>query len=88
MKWIIHGKTYNTETSKKLGHSGSAYSESDKYYHDEWLYVTKKGTYSLIVSNTTEEHIEVINESIAKDWMEKYGDFDEYVKAFGEPEEG
>ena len=101
MKAIIEGLTYNTETATELGrYSSLARWESN--YVDEGLYRTKKGRYFLAgeggalsrygrhgrVGGWCEgEKIIPITEDEAREWMERHCDAEEYIAAFGEPEE-
>lgn len=101
MKRIIDGKTYSTETAQKLGEWWNGLSDSDFRHISESLYRTKNGRYFLAgeggpmtryshpVGDMTGggEGIIPLSESEAREWMERHGDFPEYVAAFGEPEE-
>ncbi|BDF78686.1 hypothetical protein [Pyramidobacter piscolens] len=101
MKQIINGKTYNTETATELGHYWNGRSDSDFSHISESLYRTKNGQYFLAgeggpmtrysrpVGDMTGggEKIIPLSESDAREWMERHCDADEYVAAFGEPEE-
>lgn len=101
MKKIIEGKTYNTETAQFLGDWQNLW-EGDYHYCREELYRTKKGTYFLYGeggalsryaryyggSATGGEGFEILSEEKAREWAEKRLSTDEYIKIFGEPEEG
>lgn len=101
MKQIINGKTYNTETATELGHYWNGRSDSDFSHISESLYRTKNGQYFLAgeggpmtrysrpVGDMTGggKGIIPLSESEAREWMERYCDADEYIAAFGEPEE-
>lgn len=101
MKKIIEGKTYNTETAQFLGDWQNLW-EGDYHYCREELYRTKKGTYFLYGeggalsryarcyggSATGGEGFEILSEEEAREWAEKKLSTDEYIKIFGEPEEG
>ena len=45
MKRIIDGKTYNTETAKKICDTGNDEYPTDFRYENSSLYITKKGAY-------------------------------------------
>ena len=101
MKSIINGKTYNTETATELGnYRWGAY--GDFNHIDESLYRTKKGRYFLAGEGGAMTHycrscgdnswcggegITPIEEYEAREWMERHCDAEEYIAAFGEPEE-
>ena len=102
MRKIIDGKSYNTETATELAHYESGESRRDFRYIWEALYRTRKGAYFVAgeggpmtcyarscSDNTTcgGEGIRVLTEAEAKEWMERHGSADQYVAAFGEPEE-
>ena len=101
MKKIINGKTYNTETAKAVstwcnGEYGNI------FYVEETLYRKKTGEYFLYgmsgAAGTYAEKASCNNWSggskfipctvdQAKEWLEEYGTAEEYIVAFGEPEE-
>ena len=101
MKAIIEGRTYNTETATELGnYRWGAY--GDFNHIDESLYRTKKGRYFLAGEGGAMTHycrpcgdnswcggekIIPIEEYEAREWMERHCDVEEYIAAFGEPEE-
>lgn len=101
MKKIIDGKMYNTETAEELA-SRCENCRSFSYV-SERLYRTKKGAYFLAGEGgpcsrygVSDEDgtgadgghdIIPISEEVARQWMERHGDADDYVTAFGEPEE-
>lgn len=101
MKHIIDGKTYNTETAQELGSRWNGLADSDFRHISESLYRTKNDLYFLAgkggaltrysrpVGDMTGggERIIPLSESEAREWMERHCDADEYVAAFGEPEE-
>lgn len=102
MKQIINGKTYNTETAECIGSYRSGCGPRDFRYVREELYRTKKGAYftageggpmtSYAVSCGDNswcggEEIRPISEEEAKEWMEEHCDTEDYINAFGEPEE-
>lgn len=103
MKKIIDGKTYNTETAIRLSGNGtSGLSMSDFRYFKEGLYRTNKGTYFIAGEGHAltkyakssgncsgwGEKLYLITESDARRFIEDHGTHEEYIKAFGEPEEG
>lgn len=101
MKKIINGKMYNTETAKCLsewsnGHYG------DLTYVEETLYRKRTGEYFLYaLSGAAGKYAEKtsynnwsggdrvisMTENEAKSWMEANGTAEEYIVAFGKPEE-
>lgn len=101
MKKIINGKMYNTETAKCLsewcnGHYG------DLTYVEETLYRKRTGEYFLYgLSGAAGKYAEEtscnnwsggdkvipMTENEAKSWIEENGTAEEYITAFGEPEE-
>lgn len=102
LKSIINGKTYNTQTATLLAEYDNGGGFGDFHALDEGLYLTKNGTYFLAGSggamtkycrscghNSTcgGSGITPISIEEAKAWMESYGSPEEYIAAFGEPEE-
>lgn len=101
MKKIIEGKTYNTETAQFLGDWQNLW-KGDYHYYREELYHTKKGTYFIYGEGNGAspyakrfadgygpgKDIKILSESEAREWAEKKLSTDEYIKIFGEPEEG
>ena len=101
MKKIVDGKTYNTETATELGVWGNDYGTTDFRWCDETLYRTKKGAYFLFGEGGAMsryagrygdmwgdgEELIPLEEKEAKEWAERKLDADEYIAAFGEPEE-
>ena len=101
MKKIVNGRVYNTETAQEI--CGYQYSNpSDFNYCREALYKTKKGAYFIcgeggprskyghsVEPNCVSggEGIRVLAEDEAREFTEKHGTVDDYVAAFGEPEE-
>ena len=47
MKSVINGKTYNTETAKKICSLPCCYDSSDFWHHRTDLYVTPRGAFFL-----------------------------------------
>lgn len=101
MKKIINGKLYNTETATELANRSRCYPR-DFNYISETLYRKKTGEYFLYGEggpNTTYSepvgdsgwasgwNIIPMSELEARSWMELHCDADEYIAAFGEPEE-
>lgn len=101
MKKVINGSLYDTETAKLLGED--SYSNSRDFAHwRESLYRTKSGKYFLhgeggaltkyavcVAQNEWSggEKIIPLDLDSAQKWAEEHLDGDEYIKAFGEPEE-
>lgn len=101
MKAIIEGRVYNTETATELGRY-SRLSPGDFNHVDEGLYRTKKGRYFLAGEGGAMTHycrscgsnswcggekITPLEEYEAREWMETHCEVEEYIAAFGEPEE-
>ena len=102
MKKVINGALYNTETALEIGESEPAgYNRSDFSYFCETLYRTKSGKYFLHGkgggnsrygewhgnSGGWGEQIRPYTPQEAREWAEKNLDGDEYIAAFGEPDE-
>lgn len=101
MKKIINGKMYNTETAKELGYKDNGYNGNDFNWCCETLYQKRTGEYFLLGEggpmspyaachgNETSGSSEIIpiSEKEAKEWAEQNLTAEEYIKAFGEPEE-
>ena len=102
MKKVIEGRLYNTDTAKCLGEWSNNIGYGDLNYLCETLYRTKSGAYFLYGeggANTKYsisegnnswsggEHIQPMDLDAAKEWAEEYLSGDEYIEAFGEPEE-
>lgn len=102
MKAIINGKSYNTETATLLGEFWNGCSKSDFRFLSEELYRTRKGAYFIageggamtsycrrvdINSFCGDKKITPITEDEARQWMEDHCSAEEYIKAFGDPEE-
>lgn len=101
MKKVISGALYDTETAKLLGKD--SYSNSRDFRHwVETLYRTKSGKYFLhgeggamtkyaVCVGQNEwsggEKIIPLDLDSAQKWAEEHLDGDEYIRAFGEPEE-
>lgn len=101
MKKVINGSLYDTETAKLLGED--SYSNPRDFAHwRESLYRTKSGKYFLhgeggamtkyavcVGQNewSSGEKIIPLDLDSAQKWAEEHLDGDEYIKAFGEPEE-
>lgn len=101
MKKVISGALYDTETAKLLGNY--SYSNPGDFGHwKEALYRTKSGKYFLHGSGgpmtkyavsiglnewSGGEKIIPLDLESAQKWAEERLDGDEYIRAFGEPEE-
>ena len=101
MKKVINGSLYDTETAKLLGED--SYSNPRDFAHwRESLYRTKSGKYFLhgeggamtkyaVCVSLNEwsggEKIIPLDLESAQAWAEEHLDGDEYIRAFGEPEE-
>ena len=102
MKKVINGSLYNTETARKLGNWSNNRSCTDFDYCEETLYRTKAGKYFIhgkggarsryskqtgIDSWRGGENIIACTYDEARKWAENHLDGDDYIAAFGEPEE-
>lgn len=102
MKKVINGSVYNTETAKKLGSVEPAgYNSTNFSYYREALYRTKSGKYFLHGEGHARsrygewhgntggwgEQIRPYAPDEAREWAENNLTADEYIEAFGEPEE-
>lgn len=101
MKQIYNGKLYNTETATMLGEWDNGHYPNNFYFCYEALYRKKTGEYFLYgrggcmskysqhegYSQRAGAEITPYDERAAKEWAERYLDADEYIAAFGEPEE-
>ena len=101
MKKVINGTLCDTDTAKKLGED--SYSNPGDFQHwVETLYRTKSGKYFLhgvggamtkyavcVAQNEWSggEKIIPLDLDSAQRWAEEHLDGDEYIRAFGEPEE-
>ena len=101
MKKIIQGVLCDTSTAKFLGEA-SYLSDRDFSHWSEELYRTKSGKYFLygeggsasryaVTIGQNEwsggEKIQLLSRETAMKWAEEYLDGDEYIAAFGNPEE-
>ena len=101
MKKIIQGVLCDTSTAKYLG-SASYLGDRDFAHWNEALYRTKSGKYFLygeggpssryaVTIGQNEwsggEKIQLLSRETAMKWAEEYLDGDEYIAAFGNPEE-
>ena len=101
MKAIKNKKTYDTETATKIGGNGYGYPRDFRYWY-EALYRKKNGEYFLsgeggplskyaVSTGTSEtsgsETIIPMTPDEARDWAEVNLDADDYIAAFGTPEE-
>ena len=88
MKKIINGKLYDTDTAVYLGVWTNNLMPTDIGFHEKSLYRTNKGQYFLFEVDDDSEFIYLYTEDEAKTFAESYLDADEYIKIFGEVEEG
>ena len=101
MKKIIQGVLCDTSTAKFLGEA-SYLRDSDIAHWSEALYRTKSGKYFLygeggpasryaVTIGQNEwsggEKIQLLSRETAMEWAEEHLDGDEYIAAFGNPEE-
>lgn len=101
MKKIIQGVLCDTSTAKHLG-SASYLGSRDLAHWSEELYRTKSGKFFLygeggpssryaVTIGQNEwsggEKIQLLSRETAMKWAEEYLDCDEYIAAFGNPEE-
>ena len=102
MKKIINGAVCNTATAKLLGSFDNGERPSDLSYVRESLYRTKSGQYFIhgeggagtrYARQTEPNHwrsgeaLSILSLEAAQKWAEEHLDGDEYIRAFGEPEE-
>lgn len=102
MKKIINGKMYNTETAKAIGWYENGYYPNDFRYFKEVLYQKQNGEYFLYgVGNAASKYqapcgsnnwsgsevIKPFTKEEAMAWAEKNLIAEQYIEAFGEPEE-
>ena len=83
MKQIIDGKMYNTDTAKLI----CCPHPTDIHGVYPYLYRTRKGVYFRVDYDRNNQYA-ILDEENAKKFIEKYGTADEYINAFGMPEEG
>lgn len=101
MKKVIQGVLCDTATAKYIG-SASYLGDRDFAHWNEELYRTKSGKYFLygeggpasryaVTIGQNEwsggEKIQLLSRETAMKWAEEYLDGDEYIAAFGNPEE-
>ena len=101
MKKVIQGVLCDTSTAKFLGEA-SYLSDRDLAHWSEELYRTKSGKYFLygeggpasryaVTIGQDEwsggEKIQLLSRETAMEWAEEHLDGDEYIAAFGNPEE-
>ena len=101
MKKVIQGVLCDTSTAKFLGEA-SYLSDRDFAHWNEALYRTKSGKYFLygeggpssryaVTIGQNEwsggEKIQLLSRETALEWAEEHLDGDEYIAAFGDPEE-
>lgn len=100
MKKVINGSLCNTDTARRLG--GWDNGQNGLYEYGESLYRTKSGKYfinswggagtSCAQSTGTGswksgEKIQLLSPEDAREWAEEHLSGEEYIAAFGEPEE-
>ena len=102
MKKVIKNSVYDTETAAKVGEYDSGHQYNDFHYFEETLYRTKSGKYFLYCyggansrygewhgnTGSSGESIRAMPYNDATEWAQEHLSGDEYIKAFGEPEEG
>lgn len=104
MRKVIDGKTYNTETAAEVCDiSPTGVYSGDFRYEDTRLYKSPKGTFFIAgeggpMSRWAQPEgqngrrggsgLYVIDTDEARSLCERHGSVDEFVAAFGEPEEG
>ncbi len=102
MKKIIKNLVYNTETAHKIGEWQNAENYNDLNFYIETLYRKKTGEFFLHGDGNaaspyskreqsgnargTEEIVPLSYEQ-AREWAEKHLTVEEYIAAFGEPDE-
>ena len=101
MKRVVQGVLCDTETAKVLGEYEHEYRSSFHWYMER-LYRTKSGKYFIhgeghaaspyakkVAQNewAPGEQIKLMPPEAARRWAEEHLDGDEYIAAFGEPEE-
>lgn len=102
MKKIINGKMYNTDTADLLCRYQGGGTVRDFDWYMESLYRTKRGAYFMYGEGNARSPYsqvcgqnewcggdgwEVFTEAQAKEFIELHGSTEEYISAFGEPEE-
>ena len=101
MRKVINGRTYNTETSKRIGSWDNGIYGSDFRNCEEDLYKNTKGAYFLVGSggpmskysithgNSTSGTTELIpmTATEAQEWAESHLDVEDYEAEFGVQEE-
>lgn len=102
MKKVLSKTLCDTKTATKLGGYDNGYGVRDFHYLEQELYRTKSGKYFLYSfggaatryaervdanSYTGGEAIELLEPEEAEEWAENHLDGDDYIAAFGEPDE-
>ena len=102
MKRIINSKTYDTDTATNLGRWTNGLYPNDMHYVYETMYRTPRGLYFVHGEGGADskysqqsgsnswsggERIMPMTLTEAQAWAEKHLDGDEYIAAFGEPDE-
>lgn len=100
-KYVVGGKTYNTETAEHIGDYWNGFGSSDFKNCRFDLYRTKKGAFFIVgeggpMSRFSQAYgnmtgggsgIEIWSEKEAKEWCEENLTTEKYITVFGEPEE-
>lgn len=101
MKKVVQGVLCDTDTANRLGEY-QYLSRRDFHYFREELYRTKSGKFFLYGEGgpaspyakkigqsewTGSEKIQLLPPEAARQWAEEHLDGDEYISAFGEPED-
>ena len=102
MKKVIKGKLYDTDTAKRIGCYSASCGRSDYHYYEEELYQNRTGEYFLYGAGYAAskyrklcgqnewcdgEQIMPMAYADAKEWAEEHMDADDYIAAFGSPDE-
>jgi len=101
MKKVINNAVYDTGTATFIGSFDNGYLPGDFSYYEETLYRTKSGKYFLHGeggansrygewhgnSGGSGEKIMPMSYDDAAEWAQKNMDGDDYIKAFGDPED-
>lgn len=95
---IVSGKSYNTETAKKLGRWENEWGYGDCHFMIEELYRKKSGEFFLVCEGGSSTkyangyepgtYVYPVSFEEAQKWAEEHLPGYEYVDIFGEPAEG
>ena len=102
MKKVLDGSVYDTEKATCIGEYDNGHMPNDFDYYEEQLYRTKSGKFFLYGEgggnsrygewhgNSGGPGMKIMPMSFdeARRWAEKYLSGEDYIEAFGEPEEG